>query len=257
MPFCPSIRKNTYIKIAKMRLMLRKFFICHILITMRNIEKLPKETNRDYALRVIKANLINLELKPGSKISEQDLADELKLSRTPVHEALQELARTRIVEVLPQRGSLVSLIDMNLVEEAVFMRSTIEVAVTAEACAIATDDDIQKLEENVNLQFFYQQSKSLDKLISLDNEFHELFYKITNKLQCHYLINLMNIHYDRFREVRFRTSKATPIIEEHKGILEAVKTRDTEKAKQLVTAHLNKLYVDQKEIKEKFTDFFA
>ena len=108
---------------------------------MKNIEKFSKESNRDYALRVIRENIINLQLQPGSMISEQDIADELHLSRTPVHEALQELARTKIIEILPQRGSLVSLIDMELVEEAVFIRSTIEVAVVELACRKATEED--------------------------------------------------------------------------------------------------------------------
>ena len=81
---------------------------------MIKIEKYAKETNRDYALRAIRDNIIKLQIKPGSMISEQDIADELKLSRTPVHEALQELARTKIVDIQPQRGSLVSLIDMKL-----------------------------------------------------------------------------------------------------------------------------------------------
>ena len=224
---------------------------------MRNIEKIGKENNRDFAFRVIRENIINLEIKPGSMISEQDIADELKLSRTPVHEALQELARTKIVDIQPQRGSLVSLIDMKLVEEAVFMRSTIESAITEEACKIATDKDIQQLEENVNLQFFYQKSNSLEKIMELDNAFHELLYKITNKMQCHYLIRLMNIHYDRFREVRLRASQATPIIDEHKNILEAIKQRDSQKAKDLVLAHVNKLYIDEKEILAKFKEYFV
>ena len=72
---------------------------------------------------------------------------------------------------------------MSLVEEAVFMRSTIESAITEEACQIATEQDIQQLEENVNLQFFYQKSNSVEKIMELDNAFHELLYKITNKMQ--------------------------------------------------------------------------
>lgn len=96
---------------------------------MKNTEKLPKESNRDYALRVIRENIINLELKPGTMISEQDIANELNLSRTPVHEAMQELSTTKIIEILPQRGSYVSKIDMALVDEAVFMRSNLECAV--------------------------------------------------------------------------------------------------------------------------------
>lgn len=224
---------------------------------MLNTEKIGKESNRDYALRVIKANIINLEIKPGSMISEQDIADELHLSRTPVHEALQELARTKIIEIQPQKGSLVSLINMALVDEALFMRSTIEAAITEQACQTATDEDIKKLEENVNLQFFYQQSDSLEKIMELDNDFHKMMYEITNKMQCYYVIRLMNIHYDRFREARLRTSKASPIIDEHKQIVEAFKEKNGAKAKELILKHLNRLYVDEKEIRAKFPDYFC
>ena len=72
---------------------------------MKNIEKNAKESNREFALRVIRENIVNMELAPGSMISEQDSANELNLSRTPVHEAMQELSSTKIIEILPQRGS--------------------------------------------------------------------------------------------------------------------------------------------------------
>ena len=67
---------------------------------MKNTAKHEKETNREYALRVIKENIVNLQLEPGSMISEQDIANELNLSRTPVHEAMQELSSTKIIEIL-------------------------------------------------------------------------------------------------------------------------------------------------------------
>ena len=101
---------------------------------MKNIAKHDRESNRDYALRVIRENIINLELKPGTMISEQDIANELNLSRTPVHEAMQELSTTKIIEILPQRGSYVSKIDMDRVDEAVFMRTTLESAIAELAC---------------------------------------------------------------------------------------------------------------------------
>ena len=128
---------------------------------MKNTAKREKETNREYALRVIKENIVNLQLEPGSMISEQDIANELNLSRTPVHEAMQELSSTKIIEILPQRGSHVSLIDMAHVEEAVFIRATIESAVTEMACKQATEQDLQEMEENVALQRFYYEKNNL------------------------------------------------------------------------------------------------
>lgn len=224
---------------------------------MKTTAKDSKESNRDYALRIIRDNIIILELQPGSMISEQDIADELHLSRTPVHEALQELARTKIIEILPQRGSLVSLIDMNLVEEAVFMRATIEAAVTEMACKIATEEDIIQLEENINLQEFYQSKSNVEKIMELDNAFHKAMYEITNKIQCHYMVKTMNIHYDRFRELRMHASDTTIVINEHKAILEAIKNKDPVKAKELLLQHLNRHTVDEKEVRAKYPQFFA
>ncbi|NLC93074.1 MAG: GntR family transcriptional regulator [Treponema sp.] len=223
---------------------------------MKNIEKLEKETNRDYAFRVMRNNIVNLELTPGSMLSEQDIAEELHLSRTPVHEALQELARTTIIEILPQKGSLVSLVDMNKVDEAVFLRSTIESAITEEACKIATEEDIRSLEENISLQDFYHDQNSIDKIMELDNAFHEKMYKITNKMQCHYVVKLMNIHYDRFREMKLHALENKPIIDEHKEILQTFIQKNPKKAKELVLSHINRLYIDEKEIRSKYPTFF-
>ena len=80
------------------------------------------ESGRSYALRTIKENIVRLELAPGSKVSESEIAAGLGLSRTPVREALQELSRERIVEIYPQRGSIIALVDYTLVDEARFMR---------------------------------------------------------------------------------------------------------------------------------------
>ena len=224
---------------------------------MKNTEKFGKETNREYALRVIRENIVNLELAPGSMISEQDIANQLNLSRTPVHEAMQELSSTKIIEILPQRGSHVSLIDMDLVEEAVFARSTIEGAITEMASTRATEKDIQELEENVTLQQFYLEKNNLDKIMELDNAFHEMMYKITNKMQCHYMIRLMSIHYDRIRELHLHSFNPERIINEHKVILEAIKNKDSKTAREALDKHLSRHHMQADEIKQKYPQYFA
>ena len=224
---------------------------------MKNTEKLGKETNREYALRVIRENIVNLELAPGSMISEQDIANQLNLSRTPVHEAMQELSSTKIIEILPQRGSHVSLIDMDLVEEAVFARTTIEGAITEMASTRATEKNIQELEENVTLQQFYHEKNNLDKIMELDNAFHEMMYKITNKMQCHYMIRLMSIHYDRIRELHLHSFNPERIINEHKEILAAIKNKDSKAAREALDKHLSRHHMQADEIKQKYPQYFV
>ena len=224
---------------------------------MKNIEKLPKESNRDYAFRVIRDNIISLELKPGTMISEQDLAYELDLSRTPVHEALQELSKTKIVEIFPQKGSLVSLINLELVNEAVFVRATLESAITEEACKIANDEDIKYLTENVELQEFLLKQNNIDKFMEMDNLFHQKMYEITNKMQCYYMVKSMNIHHDRFRALRVHGADRTPILKIHKQILQAIQDKDAEAARELTAEHINRTRLDAAEIKKKYPQYFA
>lgn len=224
---------------------------------MKNLEKDPKESNHDYAYRVIRDNIVTLDIKPGSMISEQDLATELHLSRTPVHEAIHEISKTKIIEIFPQKGILVSLIDMDLVDESVFVRSTIESAVTEEACLKATEKDIEQLEENIGLQSFYLSKNNLEKVTALDNAFHKMMYKITNKMQAYYMVKTINIHYDRFRELRIHTSDPAKVVEEHIKIFEAIQNHNSTQAKELILSHLNRTYKDEADIRNKYPDYFS
>ena len=223
---------------------------------MRIPEKNSKETNHDYAFRVIKENIVNLDLQPGSMISEQEIASKLSLSRTPVHEALQELAKTKIVEILPQRGSLVSFIDMNLVEESCFIRATIESAVTELACKKATPEDIDELEENIVLQEFYFTKQNYEKFMEYDNSFHKTMYKIADRMLCYYTVQLMTIHHNRFRTLGMYISNASRIVTEHRAILDAITQKDSEKTREEFLHHINRTFIDEKEIRQKYPAYF-
>lgn len=219
-------------------------------------KKLAKENNRDFALRVIKENIINSELKPGSMISEQDIANEMNLSRTPVHEALQELASTKIIQILPQRGIHISLIDFALVDEAIFLRSTVESAVAESACEKATLQDFNNMEENLNRQEFCLSKQNIQKLFELDDSFHKNLYVIANKMQCYNIIKSMDIHLDRIRELYLQSANPATVVEEHKNIFEALKNKDKISVKKLLNAHLTKVYLQKNEIKKNFAPYF-
>ena len=82
----------------------------------------PGENNKEYSYRVIRNAIMFLELKPGQVISEVELAQMLQISRTPIREVLGKLREENLVEVIPQVGTYVSKINLQLIEEAAFMR---------------------------------------------------------------------------------------------------------------------------------------
>ena len=77
--------------------------------------------------------IIELELKPGSRLSEQDIATRLGVSRQPVREALIRLANSRLIEIRPHRGTVVARISAREMTEALFVRQSVEIAVVAKA----------------------------------------------------------------------------------------------------------------------------
>ena len=139
---------------------------------MRIEERRYAETARDYVLRILKNNIITMELEPGAMVSENELAAQMGLSRTPVREALMDLAKCRVVDVLPQRGSRIALIDYSLVEEARFAREVLEVAIMDLVCAQVTPADISQLRQNVRMQTLTQEPGIGDSMSLMELEMH-------------------------------------------------------------------------------------
>ena len=218
--------------------------------------KLPKESARDYALRVLKGNIISLELQPGTSISENELASVIGISRTPVREAIIELAKAYLIEIYPQRGSFVSLIDPKMVEEARFLRRVMDTAVIEEVCETCDEEGIRLLEENVELQEFYLSKGTPEKIFDLDNKFHRDIYVVAKKDIIYDIHSTLMIHFDRVRNLSVVTVKNYGIVGEHRAMLEAIKAKDKEEASRLVAKHLDHYHVDEKEIKSRRPEFF-
>ena len=223
---------------------------------MRLTERYSKETGREYALRMLKDNIIHLDLIPGSMLSENELSAEMHLSRTPVREALIELSKVKIVEIYPQKGSAVALIDYNLVEEARFMRNVLECAVVELACKMAGKEAVMELKENVKLQEFYLESRSPEKLLKLDDEFHRLLFHITGKNQVYQLMDSITIHFDRIRSMSLIAVKDLKTISDHQAIVEAIAAKDGAMAKELMEKHLSRYKIDEEALRKEYPGYF-
>jgi DNA-binding GntR family transcriptional regulator len=214
------------------------------------------ESAREYALRILRSNIISMKLTPGSIVSENEIALKMGLSRTPVREALIELSKAQIVEIFPQKGSVISLIDTELVEEARFLRLIIEPEIVRLACNLATEKDIFDLKENVRLQDFYLEHPDPDRLLELDDAFHKKLFTICKKERTYSMIKGFMIHYDRFRNLSLVTIKDLKIVSDHKAILEAIIEHDEEAAKASICKHLNRFEIDKQMIRELYPEYF-
>src|SRR5690554_5469024 len=139
-------------------------------------EKKGEESARQYAYRILQRNILLLDMFPGEPISEKEIAASLGLSRTPVREALLDLCRERLIEIYPQRGTRVALMDARLVEQGRFLRETVELAILELACQSCGDEEISKLEKSIQVQRQQAENDELIKFFQEDSEFHRLLY---------------------------------------------------------------------------------
>lgn len=223
---------------------------------MHILDRLPQETARDFAFRVLRDNIVSVDLKPGTLVSENEIAMELGVSRTPVREAIIDLAKAGIIETLPQRGSYVALIDSKMVDESRFLRQVLDSAVIEVACEVADSETLDKLEENVHLQEFYLEKQAAERIYELDNEFHKLIYTAAQKDIIYEMRSTMMIHFDRVRTLSVETVKDMKIVSDHRNMLEAIKSKDKLRAVELVNKHLSRYQVDENLIKEQFPEYF-
>lgn len=223
---------------------------------LEKLKKNKREYTREYVMRVLKHNIINLTLKPGQLVSENEIAEVLGVSRTPVREAFIELSRASLVEIYPQKGTCISPIDMDVVEETRFMRCAVEKAIVKLCCDVLTDSDFAYLQENLQLQESCISSKKYLYLLSLDDKFHEYMFKACKKKKIYGLIKSAMAQFDRVRILNFVEMDMEISVNEHKKIFHAMKNRDKELAERLMEEHLTRVIFDMSYLKEKHPEYF-
>lgn len=215
------------------------------------------ETARAYAYRIIRNNIISLDLEPGAPFNDIEVSGQIGISRTPVREAVIQLSEeSRIIEIFPQRGMRIALIDVDLVEEARFLRLILENAAAELACDLAGDEDLGWLDENVRLQEFYLESGSANKLLELDNEMHKKLFSICRKELTYNMCQRLAIHYDRIRSLSVATVKDYKIIQDHKALLEAFRARDKKLAADIMDRHLNRWMMNEQLFRQQYPNYF-
>ncbi|MCR4807785.1 MAG: GntR family transcriptional regulator [Lachnospiraceae bacterium] len=223
---------------------------------VRFMDRLPGESAKSYALRELTENIIHMELKPGTLISENELSRTLGVSRTPIREAIQELVKAQLIEVFPQKGSYVAAISFDAVEEAAFLRRTLEAAIVEELCDVITDDQLKTLYENVDLQEYYLNNGMSGKIMDLDNEFHEMLFTISGKEQTYRLMHSAMGQFDRMRALALYSIKDIKVVSDHRDIIDAISKRDKETARGLMIRHLLRYKLDKEEVLKEYPDYF-
>ena len=190
----------------------------------------------DDACRIIKDKIVTLQLKPSSDISEDELIKELNISRTPIREAIQKLAKDRFVIVYPRKGTVVSEISLDLINSIYEVRLLNEPHMARNACMRVSDEWLRMLKKGF---LDFKGKEDLLAYIDLDYELHKGLTSYTNNI---FLKNMFSVVNDHNHRIRIQTSKRNRdyqrSVQEHLLILEAMERRDEDAVEQAVRDHV-------------------
>ena len=206
---------------------------------------------------ILHRNIINLNLVPGTLMSEKEISEKMEVSRTPVREAFIKLSNQALVTVVPQKGSFVSKISLSRVKEERFLRESLETSVIEEI--ILNEENFSLEDQYKNLE---KQKKALDEgnttlFIDLDDQFHASLFELAHRPMCYDVIYNFSSHYRRVRYLSMSVSGVSKSnYKHHSELLQLIEKRDLETAEETMKTHLRKLNIEKDIIYQKFPDYF-
>lgn len=203
---------------------------------------MEKPASSDIIYNNLLDRIINLELEPGCKISENKIAEEYKVSRSVVRNSIARLAQIGFLDVYPQRGTYVTLIDLEYIKTALLIRISVEKEMLYRFMKKEDKSSvIKKMEENIEQQKkFYDAKEYLLDFKRLDEQFHEYIMLSVETKNILRLINEHLLHISRWRNVYIKSGyKISRLIDEHDTILKHIKDNNLEKALDSMSHHID------------------
>ena len=199
--------------------------------------------------------IVTLALPPGTRLSEQEIAERAGVSRQPVREALIGLARTRLVEILPQRGTVVVKISVRKMMEARFVREAIETAVARRAAEGFDRSARERIDDLLDLQAKAAAREDHETFQRYDEMFHATLAEGAGCGLAWEAIADIKAHMDRACHLTLAGSMA-PLVDQHRAIVTAVDAGDPDAAAAAMHAHLSEILRALPRIEAEHPDLF-
>lgn len=190
----------------------------------------------------IRRAIITLAILPSEALSEKELSLQLGVSRTPVREALIRLADEGLIDILPQRGSFVAPIRIRDVEEAQFIRESLEVAVVGRLAGQCSPQFLIDIKANLARQELAVAQEDGDLFLELDEAFHRSFCEEAGLSKSWRVIQTVKLQMDRVRYLSLPdSSHLRTLLAQHCQIVRAIEQKEPEAARKEMAAHLKEV----------------
>lgn len=214
----------------------------------------PERTAQPQAANALRAAILTGILPPGTKVSEQEIADAIGTSRQPVREAFLRLAGEGLLNIQPQRGTFVSKITAEEVLDARFVREAVEADLIRLACAKADAQALSVLRELLAQQSAAQNATAF---MALDEAFHRMIAQIAGKARAWDHLQKLKSQMDRVRFLQLQDFPIPTLIAQHSAMVDAIATQNPDAAEGELRAHLRLIEADLPGIQAAHPDYFS
>jgi DNA-binding GntR family transcriptional regulator len=212
---------------------------------------------RTQAYAVLRDAIVSGELTPGRQLSENELAELLGVSRTPIREALIRLGDDRLVAIIPQLGTFVSRISTSAVQDAQFIREALECSAIRLTAERAERGDLAALDAIVTRQAQVRDAGDFDRFYVLDDEFHGALCELSGHGVAWSLAQRANGHLNRVRRLSLPQPRyLTEMVAEHQLVVEAVRRGDPDAAELSLRHHLRMVLSALPALRDEHPDYF-
>lgn len=179
-------------------------------------------------------------LPPGERLMENQLAEQLRVSRTPVREAIRKLEQEGFVVMVPRRGTYVADLSIRDINEVFEIRSALEVLAAGLAAERISEEDLEHLERLLVAIGEHIENGDTAKIVEADCNFHDILYGATNNKTLAAIISNLREKFTVFRTITYSyPGRAKRSLEEHRRLVEALAKRNPAMAQQLARKHMD------------------
>lgn len=194
------------------------------------------QTRQDLVATAIRDAILRGQFRPGDKLDQQQIADDLKVSRSPVREALRALDAEGLITLIPNRGAIVTERSLAELEELYFTRGVVEGLAVQRSAPLMDDKTLKKLDGIFELA---ERTDDYGELLALNNQFHMLSYSTHDQpFLIDYIQQLRDLSAPYNRLYLDSAGSVEAAWKDHRRIYKACKKRDGELAKKELERHL-------------------
>ena len=187
----------------------------------------------------LRSDILSGIFRDQEELRETALAKTYGVSRTPVREAIRQLALEGLVDTVPNRGAYVHNIHEKDVKDVYAIRSLLEGLAARWAVENITDDQIEAMEEVLYMSEYYRKKELWEQVYICDNKFHDLMYAASNSHLLEHMLKTFHEYVQQVRKTALQNEKrAKSSFEEHAAILKAIKKRQADEAADLAKPHI-------------------